>query len=96
MSDLFSESAADLSGMDGQKMLYVSNVLHSSFVDVNEEGTEAAAATAVVANYRSMPIERKFTANHPFLFFILDKRFTIPLFMGSYRGSSKDSAKDEL
>lgn len=78
--DLFS-AAADLSGVDGTKELYVSHVLHKAFVDVNEEGTEAAAATAVVGRLKaSMPLE--FRADRPFLFLIRDLDSGSILFMG--------------
>ncbi|GAB1605536.1 leukocyte elastase inhibitor-like [Argonauta hians] len=84
MSDLFSEEKADLSGMSNSP-LYVSEVFHKAFVEVNEEGTEAAAATAAVVMMRcAMVRERplKFTANHPFIFLIADKRSEMILFMG--------------
>jgi serpin B len=77
--------AADFSGMDGEKNLYISAVIHKAFVDVNEEGTEAAAATAVVMRKKSERIERPpvvFRADHPFVFMICDKRDGSILFLG--------------
>ena len=80
--DAFSRGAADFSGMNGRKDLYISAVIHKAFVDVNEEGTEAAAATAVVVTFggaRSTPV---FRADRPFLFLIRHKRSGTILFMG--------------
>jgi len=85
MRDLFTESVADLSGIDGTKELYVSKVLHRAVVDVNEEGTEAAAATAVMMVTLCARIPSKeiyFRADHPFLFFIQDKATRSVLFLG--------------
>jgi len=90
MRDLFTPRVADLSGVantteiDGSKAeLYVSEVLHRAVVEVNEEGTEAAAATAVVGRrvHRSFNYEL-FHANHPFLFFIQEKATRSILFLG--------------
>ena len=76
---------ADFSGMDGTKRLYISAVLHKAFVEVNEEGTEAAAATAVVVRTRSArPMGPRFRADHPFLFLIRDKATGSILFLGRY------------
>ena len=82
MPDVFHMDLANLSGMSKTEQLYVSHVVHKAYVDVNEEGTEAAAATAAVIMKRSMPIIQRFTADHPFLFFILDNRNGVPLFIG--------------
>ncbi|XP_041097720.1 leukocyte elastase inhibitor-like [Polyodon spathula] len=68
MADVFC-SKADLSGMNGGPGLFLSQVVHKSFVEVNEEGTEAAAATAGIIAF-CMLREEHFTADHPFLFFI--------------------------
>jgi serpin B len=74
---------ADFSGMDGTKDLFISNVIHKAFVDVNEKGTEAAAATAVVMTLGAMPEPPPvFRADHPFLFLIRDKKSGSILFMG--------------
>jgi serpin B len=74
---------ADFSGMDGTKALYISAVIHQAFVDVNEEGTEAAAATAVVMAVRSIPEPPPvFRADHPFIFVIRENRTGSILFLG--------------
>ena len=82
MKDAFA-GAADFSGMDGTRELFISAVLHKAFVEVNEEGTEAAAATAVVMQLRSMPAPpRQFTADRPFLFCIRENSTGTILFIG--------------
>jgi len=77
---------ADFSGMDGKKDLSISDVIHQAFVDVNEEGTEAAAATVVVVGLTSVgpgrPSIPVFRADHPFLFVIQDVTNGNILFIG--------------
>ncbi|HUX17151.1 MAG TPA: serpin family protein [Phycisphaerae bacterium] len=74
---------ADFSGMTGAKDLFISAVVHKAFVDVNEEGTEAAAATAVVMGRAAMPEPAPvFCADHPFLFLIRDTKTGAILFFG--------------
>lgn len=84
MTEAFSPSA-DFSGMDGARDLCLSAVVHKAFVDVNEEGTEAAAATGTVmrsmAVFRPLPIP-VFRADHPFLFLIRDTHSGSILFLG--------------
>ena len=83
MTDAFS-SSADFSGMDGKKDLFISAVIHKAYVDVNEEGTEAAAATGVTMKLTSFgPSETPvFRADHPFLFLIRDNNSGGILFIG--------------
>ncbi|KAK7799972.1 hypothetical protein U0070_022907 [Myodes glareolus] len=81
MRDIFSVATADLSGMSPDKGLYLSKVVHKSYVDVNEEGTEAAAATGESIAVKRLPVTVQFTANSPFLFTIQDKSGNI-LFIG--------------
>ena len=70
MPHAFASGGADFSGMTSEKDLFISNVIHKAFVDVNEEGTEAAAATAVIMKEGiSMPLT--FCADHPFVFLIV-------------------------
>jgi len=84
MPAAFSLPPADFSGMTGKKELFIGAVIHKAFVDVNETGTEAAAATAVVMMRGAAPRPPKnvFRADHPFLFFIRDTRSGAVLFMG--------------
>ncbi|XP_068202286.1 leukocyte elastase inhibitor-like [Palaemon carinicauda] len=82
MPDLFSDKDADLSGITGTKDLYVSKVLHKAFLEVNEEGSEAAAATGMVANTRMVMRTTQFVADHPFMFYIRDKRSNLVYFAG--------------
>ena len=80
----FTESA-DFSGMDGTTDLSISNVVHKAFVEVNEEGTEAAAATAVVIRLTAEVGEELtpvFIADHPFIFMIQDDETGNILFIG--------------
>jgi serpin B len=72
---------ADFSGMTGERDLFISKVIHKAFVEVNEEGTEAAAATGVVMELASAPAE-PIRVDHPFVFLILDRRTDSVLFLG--------------
>jgi serine protease inhibitor len=76
--------AADFSGMTSQERLYIGLVIHKAFVDVHEEGTEAAAATAVVMKRLAMEVlpAATFRADHPFVFLIRDNTTGSILFMG--------------
>jgi len=75
--------AADFSGMDGTKDLYIQQVVHQGFVEVNEEGTEAAAATGVSMALKSMPMPAtQFRADRPFLFLIQEQETGRILFLG--------------
>jgi serpin B len=68
--------------MNGNRELFISAVLHKAFVTVNEEGTEAAAATAVLMpRGRPGPIP-VFRADHPFLFLVRENRTGSILFLG--------------
>lgn len=81
-SDLFNPSKADLTGINKDGQLFVSEVVHKAFVDVNEEGTEAAAATAVGIALMCMPMNPIFFADHPFLFLIRHNESGVILFLG--------------
>ena len=83
---------ADFSGMTGKRDLMISNVIHKAFVEVNEEGTEAAAATGVVmtlAMARPTPMP-EFRADHPFIFLIRDEASGAVLFMGRLTDPKKE------
>uniref|UniRef100_A0A8C0G2R9 Serpin B6 n=1 Tax=Chelonoidis abingdonii TaxID=106734 RepID=A0A8C0G2R9_CHEAB len=84
MADAFDSEKVDLSGMSASNDLVLSEVVHKSFVEVNEEGTEAAAATALVFRMLCARIVPRFTADHPFLFFIRHNKTGNILFYGRF------------
>jgi serpin B len=86
MKQIFTREA-DLSGIDGKKDLEVSKVIHKVVVEVNEEGSEAAAATTIfirahTTSVHPEPTVYEFKAYHPFMFFIRDNRNGMNLFVG--------------
>lgn len=96
MQRAFSRDEADFSNMsDDPEGLYIGSVIHKAFVDVNEQGTEAAAATAVMlAAGCAMEPEppKEFRADHPFLFLIRDRQTRLIHFMGRLANPSQPAA----
>ncbi len=88
-------SSADFSGITGKKEIHISNVLHKAVIEVNESGTEASAATAVITS-RSVGVGKEskpivFKADHPFIFLIREKSTGIILFIGNLVKPAVDS-----
>jgi serpin B len=73
---------ADFSGINGDGGIYIDYVQHNTFIDVNEKGTEAAAATVVAINELAMPMNPEFHVDHPFIFAITEKETGAILFIG--------------
>ncbi len=91
MAEAFS-GAADFSGMTGQRDFAISAAIHKAFIDVNETGTEAAAATSIEMRATAMRYEPPsivFKADHPFLFLIRDTRSGSILFLGRVADPTK-------
>lgn len=85
MPAAFNPATADFSKMTGSKDYCIGEVIHQAFVEVNEEGTEAAAATAITMEVTAMPREKQpyeFRADHPFVFLIQERESGNILFMG--------------
>jgi len=80
---------ADFSGINGTGGLMISRVKHKSFIEVNEEGTEAAAVTVVEIIETSVPQVPFFNANSPYLFVIRDKKTNSILFIGKMMNPNK-------
>ena len=98
MGDVFTKGVADLSGMLEESLkgdLYVSDVIQKCVIKVNEEGSEAAAATAVaMAKFKSFTKKLRFRADKPFLFFIVEKSSGMILFSGRMVDPSKAKYED--
>ena len=82
MPTAFTWPGADFSGMDGTEMLYIDKVIHQAYVKVDEKGTEAAAATAVMMGDGMAVPRNVFRADHPFVFIIQEKDTGNILFIG--------------
>ena len=81
----FEPNAADFSGINGKHNLYIGTAVHKAFIDVDENGTEAAAAIAAAMTRTSMPLESTplvFSVDRPFVFFIRDEVAGAILFLG--------------
>jgi serpin B len=82
MTDAFS-MAADFSGMTGNDDLFIKDVVHKAFVAVDEAGTEAAAASAVIMDLKGMPVKPvEVTVDHPFIYLVRDIQTGTILFIG--------------
>jgi serpin B len=82
MKRAFVPGQADFSGMATRDKLFLRAVIHKAFIDLYEEGTEAAAATAAVIERQSAPPRGTFTADHPFTYVLRDNRTGAILFLG--------------
>lgn len=83
ISAAFDPDAADFTGISAEEQLYVSDVIHEAFIAVDEDGTEAAAATAVIVGTTSIPAEIvDLDFDRPFLFFLQDRATGALLFVG--------------
>ena len=89
MTDAFDAAAADFTGMGRSTLgnIYVSRVLHKTFIDVTPLGTRAGAATVVEMNAEGdMLVEKSVILDRPFLYMIVDTQYNIPLFIGAMTG----------
>ncbi|XP_068956315.1 plasminogen activator inhibitor 2 isoform X2 [Petaurus breviceps papuanus] len=84
MKDAFNISEANFSGMSERNDLFLSQVFHQASVEVNEEGTEAAAGTGGVMTGRTGHMGLQFVADHPFLFLIRHNKTNTILFFGRF------------
>jgi len=82
MGDAFAPGAADFSGMDGAKDLFIQDVVHKAYISVDEAGTEAAAATGVIVGLTAMPDTVQVDIDSPFIFLIRDIETGTVLFVG--------------
>ncbi len=93
INDAFDQNNADFLGITTSEQLFITSALHKAYVDVNEEGTEAAAVTAIKVGVVSVdpnpPPVFTFVADHPFLFIIQDNETGNILFMGRMTNPSE-------
>lgn len=84
IQDAFTTGQADFTGMSEKGELVLSQVFHNCYLEVNEEGTEAAAASSAALASRSLGAAVIFVADHPFLFFIRHNKTKSILFLGRF------------
>ncbi|EDL91758.1 serine (or cysteine) peptidase inhibitor, clade B (ovalbumin), member 10 [Rattus norvegicus] len=84
MTDAFNQGKANFSNMTSERNLFLSNVFHKTFLEINEEGTEAAAGTGSEVNFRIKAPSIELNADHPFLFLIRHNVTNTILFYGRF------------
>ncbi|MBW8332144.1 MAG: serpin family protein [Prolixibacteraceae bacterium] len=82
MTDAFDDAKANLSGISDAAQLVISEVMHKTYIKVDERGTEAAAVTGITVELTSMPVDNSFRVDHPFVFAIREKDTQAILFIG--------------
>ncbi len=82
MTDAFNDAKANLTGISDAAKLVISEVMHKSYIKVDERGTEAAAVTGITVGTTSMPVDNSFRVDHPFVFAIREKDTNAILFVG--------------
>jgi serpin B len=82
MTDAFDDTKSNLSGISDAAKLIISEVMHKTYIKVDERGTEAAAVTGITIGVTSMPLDNSFRADHPFVFAIREKDTKAILFIG--------------
>ena len=82
MTDAFDDAKANLSGISDAAQLVISEVMHKTYIKVDERGTEAAAVTGITVGVTSMPVDNSFRVDHPFVFAIREKDTQAILFIG--------------
>lgn len=82
ITDIFDEKKADLTGISPDPRLYLSKVVHRTFVEVDENGTQAVGASGAAGTVMSAPSWVTFNADHPFLFFIRHNQTQTIVFYG--------------
>jgi len=82
MTDAFNEAKADLSGISDAAKLVISQVMHKSYIKVDERGTEAAAVTGITVGVTSIGPDNSVRVDHPFVFAIREKDTKAILFIG--------------
>ena len=89
MADAFNSNVANFTGINADRALYISEVKHKTMVEVNEEGTVAAAVTSVAFSTMAMPLNFVFKVNKPFIFVISEKSTGAILFTGRIMDPTK-------
>ena len=85
IADLFDPCKVDLTGLFQSDSSPVTDIIHKAFIEVNEEGTEAAAATAMMSRMMLLPVEKvSFRCDHPFLFFVMQNTSNNIIFTGKF------------
>jgi len=84
--DLFDQNSSNLKDFSEKPGLSIESARHKSYLEVNEEGSTAAAATALIGTRSGRPLDQtRFVCNHPFVFFIMDNTLKNILFIGAFQ-----------